>query len=100
MVLCVFYALKNISKEKYFKGISRPVNPELAKICMRLEYVEERGKGINTIVNKYGEGVFEFDDTYLQVIPFNKKALDTEKNLDKVADKVSENQKKNIKFDK
>lgn len=46
---------------------------------MRLEYVEESGKGINTIVGKYGEEVFEFEDTYLQVnIPYNKKALPDE----------------------
>ena len=46
---------------------------------MRLEYVEESGKGINTIVSKYGEEVFEFEDTYLQVnIPYNKKALTDE----------------------
>ena len=72
-------ALKNITKEKFLKGISSPINPELAKICMRLEYVEESGKGINTIVGKYGEEVFEFEDTYLQVnIPYNKKALPDE----------------------
>lgn len=73
-------ALKNITKEKFLKGISSPINPELAKICMRLEYVEESGKGINTIVGKYGEKVFEFEDNYLQVnIPYNEKALYDEK---------------------
>ncbi len=71
--------MKNITKEKFLKGISSPINPELAKICMRLEYVEESGKGINTIVGKYGEEVFEFEDTYLQVnIPYNRKVLPDE----------------------
>lgn len=83
-------ALKNITKEKFLKGISSPINPELAKICMRLEYVEESGKGINTIVGKYGEEVFEFEDTYLQVnIPYNKKALPDEEVAGKIAGKVA-----------
>lgn len=84
-------ALKNITKEKFLKGISSPINPELAKICMRLEYVEESGKGINTIVGKYGEKVFEFEDTYLQVnIPYNEKALYGENLNDTVNDTLND----------
>lgn len=82
-------ALKNLSREKFLLGVSNPINPELAKICMRLEYVEESGKGINTIVGKYGESVFEFENSYLQVnLPYNTKALSPEKVADKVADKA------------
>ncbi len=43
---------------------------------MKLGIIEQSGKGINTIVNHYGEEVFNFTDNYLQVnLPYNKNAL-------------------------
>lgn len=43
---------------------------------MKLGLIEQSGKGINTIVNHYGEEVFSFKDNYLQVnLPYNKDAL-------------------------
>lgn len=57
-------------------GISNPINPELANILMKLGLIEQSGKGINTIVNHYGEEVFNFTDNYLQVnLPYNKYAM-------------------------
>lgn len=57
-------------------GISNPINPELANILMKLGIIEQSGKGINTIVNHYGENVFNFTDNYLQVnLPYNKDAF-------------------------
>lgn len=65
------------SKEDFLKGVSVPINPELAGIFMKIDKAEESGKGINTIVNKYGEGVFEFSETHLTInIPYNPLALD------------------------
>lgn len=43
---------------------------------MKLELIEQSGKGINTIVNHYGVGVFNFTNNYLQVnLPYNKNAM-------------------------
>ena len=57
--------LKVQSKEMFLKGISKPINPELASIFMKIGDAEESGKGINTIVNTYSKDVFEYSDTCL-----------------------------------
>lgn len=71
--------LANQTKSDFLMGISNPFNPELANILMKLGLIEQSGKGINTIVKRYGEDVFNFTDNYLQVnLPYNKKALKSE----------------------
>lgn len=73
--------LKVQSKEMFLKGISKPINPELAAIFMKIGESEESGKGINTIINIYGKEVFEYSDTCLIInIPYNKQVLMTTKN--------------------
>ena len=75
--------LKVQTMESFFKGISKPINPELATIFMKIGTVEESGKGVNTIINKYGKEVFVFTgDDLLINIPYNNKALE-EKNKSK-----------------
>lgn len=66
------------SKENFLKGISKPINPELANVFMKVEKSEQSGKGINTIVKKYGKDVFEFGDDYLCIkLPYNRKVKNT-----------------------
>ena len=61
----------NLSKEDFFKGISKPVNEELAKLFIRLDLMEQTGYGIPLVTKRYGKTVFEFLDFFLRVtIPF------------------------------
>lgn len=65
-----------LTKEEFFKGISRPRNEQLADIFKRLGIVEQTGHGIPTIIKKYGEQAFDIKDNYINVvIPFNKEVL-------------------------
>lgn len=62
-----------LTKEEFFKGISRPVNAKLQKIFGQLGYVEQTGHGIPLIISKYGMQAFEITDNFVNVvIPFNR----------------------------
>ena len=64
---------EDLSKDEFFRGISRPVNTKLQKIFGQLGYVEQTGHGIPLIVSNYGKQAFEIMDNYINVtIPFNK----------------------------
>ena len=61
----------NLSKEDFFRGVSKPVNEELAKLFIRLDLMEQTGYGVPLVAGKYGENAFEFLDFFLRVtIPF------------------------------
>lgn len=65
-----------LTKEEFFKGISKPRNEQLVDIFKRLGIVEQTGHGIPTIIKKYGEQAFDIKDNYINVvIPFNKEVL-------------------------
>lgn len=65
-----------LSKEEFFKGISKPRNEQLSEIFKRLGIVEQTGHGIPTIIKKYGREAFDIKDNYINVIiPFNKEVL-------------------------
>ena len=67
----------NLSRDEFFRGISWPRNLKLMKIFSDLDIVEHTGHGIPTIVEKYGNDVFEITDNYIIVtIPFNKNVLE------------------------
>lgn len=69
--------LDRMTKESFLAGRSNPVNKQLADTFMKVDFSEESGKGINTIVKKYGSSVFEFGSFYLSVnIPYNKLAME------------------------
>ena len=64
------------SKESFFSGLSKPINPELVNVFMKINKSETSGKGVNTIVNKYGKDIFELGDYFLIInIPYNKKII-------------------------
>ena len=61
----------NLSKEDFFRGVSKPVNEELAKLFIRLDLMEQTGFGVPRVTQSYGEEAFEFMDFFIRVtIPF------------------------------
>lgn len=69
-------------KEDFFRGVSKPVNEELAKLFIRLDLMEQTGYGIPLVTEKYGKDVFEFLDFFLRVtIPFAFEIEGEEQNV-------------------
>ena len=65
---------EGLTREEFFKGISRPVNAKLQKIFGQLGYVEQTGHGIPLIISKYGMQAFDITDNFVNVIiPFNRE---------------------------
>ena len=61
----------NLSKEEFFKGVSKPVNEELARLFIRLDLMEQTGHGVPLVVRQYGRDVFDLTDNFIKVtIPF------------------------------
>ena len=61
------------TKEGFFKGVSRPVNEELANIFLQLHISERSGRGVPKIVKAYGKNVYDFEENYIEVtIPFER----------------------------
>ena len=53
-------------------------NEEFSKIFMQMHYMEQSGRGVPTIVAKYGKGAYRFGSSFIEcVIPYN--ILDKEK---------------------
>ena len=74
----------------FFNGESIPVNPKLSEIFLQLHLSEKTGRGVPTIVKKYGRKAIEFRENSIVVtIPFNwlNKMEDTV--VDKPGDKPS-----------
>lgn len=67
-----------MTKDEFFAGISKPVNEEFAKIFMQLGYMEQSGKGVPTVVSKYGKEVYHFGSSFIQCV-FPYKILDKTK---------------------
>ena len=64
------------TKEGFYHGRSIPVNLKLSEIFIQLHISERTGRGVPRIVEKYGEGAFEFADNSIVVtIPYNRLAL-------------------------
>lgn len=58
--------------EGFFSGVSVPVNPKLSEIFLQLHISEKSGRGVPTIVSKYGKEAFSFSENSIVVtIPFN-----------------------------
>ena len=61
----------DLSKDEFFKGISKPVNAKLQKIFGQLGFVEQTGHGVPLIIGHYGMQAFDVMDNFLNVvIPF------------------------------
>lgn len=80
----------------FFTGESVPVNPKLSEIFLQLHISEKTGRGVPTIVNKYGRGAVEFRENSIVVtIPFNWINVMSDKENDNVSHRVGE--KKNAR---
>ncbi len=57
----------------FYKGASEPVNRKLSDIFLQLRISEKTGRGVPTIVARYGEEAFEFEENWITVtIPFSR----------------------------
>lgn len=73
-----------LTKEEFFKGISRPVNAKLQKIFGQLGYVEQTGHGIPLIISKYGMQAFDITENFVNVvIPFNREFAEKQPEISK-----------------
>ena len=64
---------EDLTRDEFYKGISRPVNAKLQKIFGQLGYVEQTGHGIPLIISNYGKQAFDVMDNYVNVtIPLNR----------------------------
>lgn len=62
----------NQTVQSFFEGQSKPVNKELADIFIQLHISEKTGRGVPTIVSKYGKEAFVFEENSIKVIiPFS-----------------------------
>lgn len=88
--------VKELSKEEFFKGVSKLRNPELMRILRELEFVEQTGFGVPTILKAYGESAFNFLDNFVMVtIPFDEEVM---MSIDNVHENVHENVHDNLEI--
>ena len=65
-----------MTKKAFFEGVSKPRNMTLMRIFLSMGLVEHTGHGIPTIVERYGEDVFEITEQYIRcVIPFDEEVM-------------------------
>ena len=65
------------SKEDFLDDVSKPINPKLVDIFMKIHKSESSGKGVNTIKKKYGEDAFVMNsESFTVSLPFNELALE------------------------
>ena len=86
-----------LSKEGFYNGTSMPVNKSLFTVFMAARYAEQSGHGIPTIVEKYGRGVFSFDDGMLKVslpLAFERPEVSIRKSIILQKKGLTVNQKK------
>jgi len=85
---------EDLSKEEFFRGVSRPVNGKLQKIFGQLGFVEQTGHGIPLIIENYGKQAFEVMDNYINVtIPLSRPFV-TEKSVPNVQIELNDSQSK------
>ena len=85
----------------FFSGESIPVNPKLSEIILQLHISEKTGRGVPTIIKKYGEKAFDFRENSIVVtIPFNWINVMSDRASgklgDKSGDKLGDNSTDNI----
>ena len=80
----------------FYEGHSVPVNDKLSEMFMHLHISEKTGRGIPTIVNKYGkESIKVSENNIIVTIPFNRINEMGDKVGDKMGDKVGDKSKSN-----
>ena len=63
---------EGLTQEDFFNGVSKPVNEEFAKIFIQMHYMKQAGRGVPTVVKKYGRRVYTFGTSFIQcILPYN-----------------------------
>lgn len=63
-----------LSKDEFYSGKSMPINKALFDIFTLVDYSEQSGHGVPTIVHRYGKNVISLGDTIVTItIPFSFK---------------------------
>ena len=73
-----------MTRKQFFDGISKTRNVTLMRVFLNMGLTEHTGHGVPTIINKYGEEVFEIGNNYICcTIPFDEKVINQkhEKNV-------------------
>lgn len=67
----------SLTKDDYFKGVSKPVNEKLMKVFSDLDLIDRTGHGVPLIVQKYGKEIFDISKETIRIlIPQNKELLE------------------------
>lgn len=86
-----------LTMDGFYHGTSIPVNKNLLRIFITAGYAEQSGHGVPTVVSKYGEEAFSFENGMLKVtIPFNyeRDEVSARKLRERNRISLSENQRK------
>lgn len=59
---------RGMTKREFYCGVSRPRNPGLAMVFSCLGFAGQKGRGVPTIVRKYGKKAFKIHDDHIDVI--------------------------------
>lgn len=81
-----------LTMDDFYRGKSKPVNKSLSDIFLQLHLSERSGRGVPTIVKRYGKRAFSFLENYIMVtIPFNfLHAVDYRPGADQVGEESPE----------
>ena len=59
---------RGMTKREFYCGVSRPRNPGLAMVFSCLGLTGQKGRGVPTIIRKYGKKAFKIHDDHIDVI--------------------------------
>ncbi|HCX64227.1 MAG TPA: transcriptional regulator, partial [Eubacteriaceae bacterium] len=57
----------SMTKDEFFKGISKPRNKVLMRVFKDMDLVEQLGSGMDRILSIYDRSIFEISDNYVRV---------------------------------
>ncbi len=57
----------SMTKDEFFKGISKPRNKVLMRVFKDMDLVEQLGSGMDRILSVYDRSIFEISDNYIRV---------------------------------
>ncbi len=67
-----------MTKDEFFKGISKPRNKVLMRVFKDMELVEQLGSGMDRILSVYDRSIFEISDNYIRVsFKYNSESPET-----------------------
>ena len=86
---------KIIRENSSISTVSNPINKKIFDIFKTCSFGEESGHGVPTVVSIYGEKVYRFTESYINVIiPFDKSGFDNDDVEEKHPRNIQETSKK------